>query len=49
MARSAVHHWRVGSAGSPAVGAHGHGHVMGHHSSTEDDRDVVGPARRALE
>jgi len=25
----AVHHWRVGSVGSPAVGAHGHGHVMG--------------------
>jgi len=27
----------------------GMGMLWGHHLSTEDDRDVVGPARRALE
>ncbi|KAF8999487.1 armadillo-type protein [Cyathus striatus] len=35
--------WRIGS-----VSGHAHG-VHGHHSAMEDDRDVVGPARRALE
>ncbi|KAF8994082.1 hypothetical protein BDQ17DRAFT_1109215 [Cyathus striatus] len=39
----AVHQWRIGS-----VSGHAHG-VHGHHSAMEDDRDVVGPARRALE
>ncbi|KAF8991780.1 hypothetical protein BDQ17DRAFT_1332673 [Cyathus striatus] len=41
----AVHQWGIGIVS-------GHGHdvgVHGHHSAMEDDRDVVGTARRALE
>ncbi|KAF8991777.1 armadillo-type protein [Cyathus striatus] len=44
----AVHQWRIGSVSGHGHGVHGVG-VHGHHSVMEDDRDVVGPARRALE